>query len=101
MVLLISLGIGFAALQAFVVFASFGGGGLQAYVGVDRAFAWVYVFPLLIAVITIAIVVLGVLSWIKSYWGVLARIYYSLTAVLALMYTLLLANLGLMTVLLG
>jgi hypothetical protein len=99
-VLLIILGIGFAALQAFVVFASFSGG-LQAYVGVDRAFVWVYVFPLLIAVVTIAIVVLGVLSWIRSYWGVLARLYYSLTAMLALIYALLLANLGLMTVLLG
>jgi pimeloyl-ACP methyl ester carboxylesterase len=100
-VLLIMLGIGFAALQAVAVFASFARGGLLGYAGVDRAFAWIYAFPLLIATVTITIVGLAVLSWAKGYWGVLARIYYSLTAVLVLIYTLLLANLGLMTVLLG
>jgi pimeloyl-ACP methyl ester carboxylesterase len=100
-VLLIMLGIGFAALQAVAVFASFASGGLLGYAGVDRDFAWIYGFPLLIAAVTIAIVVLAVLSWVKGYWGVLARGYYSLTAVLALVYTLLLTNLGLMTVLLG
>ena len=45
-------------------------------------FLGLLLFPLLIAIIAIAIGVLAVLSWIKSYWGVLARIYYSLTVLL-------------------
>jgi pimeloyl-ACP methyl ester carboxylesterase len=99
-VLLIILGIGFAGLQTFVVFKAFLGD-LQGYVGIDRVFAWVYVFPLVMGAVTLGIVVLGVLAWIKGYWGMLARIYYSLTALLALIYVGLLANLGLMTVLLS
>ena len=72
-----------------------------ATAGIHRSFAWVFTLPWLIAITTFIMVVLAVLSWFKGYWGPLARIYYSLTALLALIYTLFLANFELMTVLLN
>ena len=70
-----------------------------ATAGLSRSFAWIFTLPWLIAVVTVIMTVLAVVSWIKRYWGLLARIYYSLTALTALIYTILLANFGLMTVL--
>jgi pimeloyl-ACP methyl ester carboxylesterase len=78
---------------------AFLGNGLQGLVGVDRSFAWIYFFPLLIAALSIGMAVAALLAWIRGYWGVWARLYYSLTALLALAFSGMLASVGLMTVL--
>jgi hypothetical protein len=98
-VLLAILALTFVVLQLTVVVAALSGD-IKGYVGIDRSFAWVYIFPLLIAVVAAGMALLAVLSWVKDYWGPVARVYYSLTALAALVYTAMLAGRGLMAVLL-
>ena len=44
-------------------------------------------------------VVIAVVSWLKGYWGLLGRVYYSLTTLLAVLYVLSLVNVGVFAVL--
>lgn len=70
----------------------------RIFVGVDRSFAWVFVIPILIAVLSVVMAVLAVLSWKHHYWGTVRRVFYSLTAGVAIAYTLFLAKAGQLTV---
>ncbi len=70
----------------------------RIFVGVDRAVAWVYVIPILMALLSVAMAYLAVQSWKQHYWGRGRRFYYSLTAGVAIAYTLFLAVAGQLTV---
>lgn len=70
----------------------------QLLVGVDRQYAWIYFFPIAIALVSIGMLLFAVLSWKHSYWGKARRFYYSFTAGVALVYSLFLATAGQLTV---
>lgn len=103
-VLLSGLSIVWVVLQLMEigVTAIAGGHGTYGYtrifVGVDRSLAWIYVIPLLIALLSIAMVVLAILSWKDRYWGMVRRVFFSMAAGVAVSYTLFLAKAGQLTV---
>jgi pimeloyl-ACP methyl ester carboxylesterase len=100
-VLLTILVFAFAGLLLVSVGAAEFAGIFAATAGISRSFAWIFILPWLIASAAVLMVGLAVISWTKRYWGLPARIYYSLTALLALIYTVSLINFDLMTVLLS
>jgi hypothetical protein len=67
-------------------------------VGIERSFAWIYIVPILIALTSVGMAGLAVLSWKHHYWGKARRIYYSFTAGVVIAYTLFLAAAGQLTV---
>jgi len=73
----------------------------QLFVGVDRRFAWIYVLPILIALTSVAMLVMAFLSWKDGYWNKGRRVYYSTIAGMAIAYTLYLASAGQLTVFLS
>ncbi len=70
----------------------------RIFVGVDRSFAWVYVIPILIALLSVIVAVMAILSWKHHYWGKRRRFYYSFTAGVAIAYSFYLAMAGQLTV---
>jgi pimeloyl-ACP methyl ester carboxylesterase len=70
----------------------------RIFVGVDRSLAWIYVIPILIAITSGGMAILAILSWKHHYWGKVRRVFYSLTAGVAIAYTLFLAQAGQLTV---
>lgn len=96
-VLLAVLSLGWILVQMYEVgttLFSFGYGNYsydQLLVGVDRRYAWIYFLPIGIALLSIGMLVFATLSWKQSYWGKARRFYYSFTAGVAIVYTLLLA----------
>lgn len=89
----------FVDMYATSLLSGHGGlGFLQLYVGIDRNFAWIYVVPILIALLSVIMAILAVLSWKHPFWGRGRRFYYSFTAGVAIAYTLLLAAAGQLTV---
>ena len=70
----------------------------QVFVGIDRRFALIYVLPILIALTSVALLVLAMLSWRGKYWDQSRRIYFSIFAGMAMVYTLYLAQAGQLTV---
>jgi pimeloyl-ACP methyl ester carboxylesterase len=71
----------------------------EVFVGVNRKFAWIFVTPLLIAAAALGMLACAVVAWRKQYWGVLWRIYYTLIALAAGVYTGVLARTGQLSVL--
>ena len=53
----------------------------RAFFAGDEAFKSLLVIPYLIALSTAAIVVFAIVSWLKKYWSVGARIHYTLIAI--------------------
>jgi pimeloyl-ACP methyl ester carboxylesterase len=90
---------GFAVSQIIEAGAVALGGGIQAWVGVSRSFAWIYVIPWVLAVLVLAMLILAVLACAKGFWGWPRRLYYSFTVLVALYFIFLLAKFGIMTVL--
>jgi len=70
----------------------------RVLVGIDRSFAWIYAIPIAIALVSMAMVGLAVIAWKNGYWDKRRRIYYGVTAGMAIAYTLFLANAGQLTV---
>jgi pimeloyl-ACP methyl ester carboxylesterase len=70
----------------------------RVLVGIDRSFAWIYAIPIAIALVSMAMVGLAVIAWRNGYWDKRRRIYYGVTAGMAIAYTLFLANAGQLTV---
>jgi uncharacterized membrane protein YidH (DUF202 family) len=70
----------------------------RVLVGIDRSFAWIYLIPIAIALVSIAMVCLAVIAWQKHYWDKRRRFYYAFTAGVAIAYTLFLASAGQLTV---
>jgi len=77
------------------------GGVFDLYAGLSRDHPWVFALPWVIAGITGALVAIAIASWVKGYWGPVRRVYFSLTALAALAYSLSLAATGMLAVLLG
>ncbi len=103
-ILLAGLSVGWLVFQLFEIgFTAIAGGYGQygytrIFVGVDRSLAWVYVIPILMAIVSVAMVILAILAWKHHYWGRVRRVFYSLTAGVAIAYTLFLAQAGQLTV---
>ncbi|MUG96928.1 alpha/beta fold hydrolase [Scytonema sp. UIC 10036] len=70
----------------------------QLLIGIERKYAWIYFLPIGIALLSIGMLVFAILSWKQTYWGKARRFYYSFTAGVAIVYTLLLAAAGQLTV---
>jgi hypothetical protein len=70
----------------------------RVLVGIDRSFAWIYLIPIAIALVSIAMVCLAVIAWRNHYWDKRRRFYYAFTAGVAIAYTLFLASAGQLTV---
>ena len=99
-VLWLVLAVSFVALQFMGVGATtFGGTLFTAAAGLSRDFLWIFSLPWFLGLVTLAMVVLAVLSWLKGYWGIWGRLYYSLTTLLAVAYVLSLVNVGVFGVL--
>ena len=75
-----------------------GAGEMQSLVGVSRSFIWIYTLPWAIAALVIAMTVFTVISWTRAFWGLPRRIYYSLTSLAAVLFTILLALEGIFAV---
>jgi hypothetical protein len=103
-VLLAGLSVAWITFQLFEIgFTAIAGGYGQygytrIFVGIDRSLAWVYVIPILMAIVSVAMTILAVSSWRQHYWGKVRRVFYSLTAGVAIAYTLLLAQAGQLSV---
>ncbi len=78
-----------------------GTGGFQSLVGVSRGFIWIYVLPWMILGLTVIFAGLAVLAWVKVYWGTTRRLYYSFSALAAVLFTLALIQAGFMWVVFG
>jgi pimeloyl-ACP methyl ester carboxylesterase len=87
------MGVQVALVEAEGIFA--------AVSGLPRSQSWIFLLPWLVGLGAVGMAVLAVVSWLKGYWGILGRLYYSFTALLALLLTVQFINLGLMTVLLS
>ncbi|NJL49952.1 MAG: hypothetical protein HC929_24360 [Leptolyngbyaceae cyanobacterium SM2_5_2] len=70
----------------------------QLFVGIDRHMAWIYGLPILMALTSVALLVLALLSWRGKYWDRNRRIYFSILTGMALVYTFYLAQAGQLTV---
>lgn len=94
------IAISFVALQLVGVgVTTFGGTLFTAVAGFSRDFIWIFTLPWFLALVTLLMVVVVVLSWQRGYWGTLGRLYYSLTTVLAVLYVLSLVSVGVFGVL--
>lgn len=69
--------------------------------GIERNAAWVFIPALLTGPLALGILAVAVLAWIKPYWGILGRVYFSLNALLALALANFMLQTGLMTALFG
>jgi hypothetical protein len=59
----------------------------ELFVGIDRRYAGLYILPILIALTSVAMLVLALLSWRGKYWDRNRRIYFSILAGMAMVYT--------------
>jgi len=80
-------------------FQLMGAGEMQSLVGVSRSFIWIYTLPWVIAALAVVLTVISVVSWTRRYWGLARRIYFSFTALAALLFVLTMAAAGMFGVL--
>ena len=78
---------------------TFGGTLFTATAGFSRDYLWIFSLPWLLALVTVGMLTIAVVSWPKGYWGIVGRVYYSLIALLAVLYVLSLVNVGVFEVL--
>ncbi len=60
--------------------------GLASFVGIDRDYAWINIFPCLIAIAALGLSVHAILAWKYRCWHLLWRIYYPTLAIAAIYY---------------
>jgi pimeloyl-ACP methyl ester carboxylesterase len=73
--------------------------GLQSIAGVPSSYTWVFVLAILVAFLTFGMITLAILAWMKNYWGIWTRLYFSLWTVVALVFTIFLTVTGQLTAL--
>ncbi|GAB4432606.1 MAG: hypothetical protein Kow0031_14010 [Anaerolineae bacterium] len=78
---------------------TFGGSLFTVAAGFSRDYLWIFSLPWLLGLVTLVMVVIAVVSWLKGFWGMAGRVYYSLTTVLVVLYMLSLLNTGVFAVL--
>jgi hypothetical protein len=74
--------------------------GLASIFAVSGRAAPFFVIPLILVVLAIIMTVLAIISWVRGYWPTWARIYYSVVAISAVAYVIVLGVGGMLTVLL-
>jgi pimeloyl-ACP methyl ester carboxylesterase len=75
---------------------------IDLYLGLSRDVnTFTFAVPWLIAIAATGVIVLAIVSWIKGYWGVVARVYYSFVALLAALIVVTLVQSGVLTILFG
>jgi pimeloyl-ACP methyl ester carboxylesterase len=62
--------------------------------GVPLGWAWLFVLPLLTALLAVGMLICAVLAWVRGSWGIARRIYFSLLAFTTAVFTVLLAQAG-------
>ncbi|HMQ56425.1 MAG TPA: hypothetical protein PKD98_30380, partial [Anaerolineae bacterium] len=67
--------------------------------GFSRDYLWIFSLPWLLGLVTVGLVIIAGTSWLKGYWGLAGRLYYSLTTLLAGLYVLSLVSVGVFGVL--
>ena len=70
-------------------------------VGASLIFLLIFLLPWMILGLTLVLLAMAVLSWIKGYWGTVRRVYYSINALAAVLFTAALLQAGFMWVVFG
>jgi pimeloyl-ACP methyl ester carboxylesterase len=60
--------------------------GLASFVGIDRDYAWINIFPCLIAIASFGLSFHAILSWKYRWWHIFWRIYYTTIAIATIYY---------------
>ena len=90
---------GFARAMRAVIGALGAGSPAMLRLGVPASNGPLLVVPLVAAVLTVALVVLTVLAWVRRYWSLSERVLFTVVTAPAIAFTVLLASWGWLTAL--